>query len=71
MEVQPISLWMGKKPTLRTYERIGWYLSGMTSEEELLAHIFNGKCCEQKCIMARKAKVDPILSSTGKIVLTF
>jgi hypothetical protein len=34
-----ISLWTGKKPTLRTYEMIGWYFSGMASEEELLAHI--------------------------------
>jgi hypothetical protein len=34
-----ISLWTGKKPTLRTYEMIGWYFSGMASEQELLAHI--------------------------------
>jgi len=34
-----ISLWTGKKPTLRTYEMICWYFSGMASEDELLAHI--------------------------------
>jgi hypothetical protein len=34
-----ISLWTGRKPTLRTYEMICWYFCGMASEEELLAHI--------------------------------
>jgi hypothetical protein len=34
-----ISLWTGKKPTLRTYEMICWYFTGMASEDELLAHI--------------------------------
>jgi hypothetical protein len=34
-----ISLWTGRKPTLRTYEMICWYFSGMASEKELLAHI--------------------------------
>jgi hypothetical protein len=34
-----IALWTGKKPTLRTYEMICFYFSGMASEEELLAHI--------------------------------
>jgi hypothetical protein len=34
-----ISLWTGKKPTLRTYEMICWYLVGMADLEELLAHI--------------------------------
>jgi hypothetical protein len=34
-----ISLWTGKKPTLRTYEMICWYLIGMADLEELLAHI--------------------------------
>jgi len=34
-----ISLWTGRKPTLRTYEMICFYLSGMASEDELLAHL--------------------------------
>lgn len=34
-----ISLWTGKKPTLRTYEMLCWYFTGMADEEELLAHI--------------------------------
>jgi hypothetical protein len=34
-----ISLWTGRKPTLRTYEMICYYLSGLADEEELLAHI--------------------------------
>ena len=34
-----ISLWTGRKPTLRTFEMICFYLSGMASEEELLAHL--------------------------------
>jgi hypothetical protein len=34
-----ISLWTGKKPTLRTYEMICYYFVGMADEEELLAHI--------------------------------
>jgi len=34
-----ISLWTGKKPTLRTYEMICWYLIGLADLEELLAHL--------------------------------
>jgi hypothetical protein len=34
-----IALWTGRKPTLRTYEMLCWYFSGMADEEELLAHI--------------------------------
>ena len=34
-----ISLWTGRKPTLRTYEMLCWYFAGMADEEELLAHI--------------------------------
>lgn len=34
-----ISLWTGRKPTLRTYEMICFYICGMASEEELLRHI--------------------------------
>ena len=34
-----IALWTGKKPTLRTYEMICFYFSGLADEEELLAHI--------------------------------
>lgn len=34
-----ISLWTGRKPTLRTYEMICYYLSGLADEEELLEHI--------------------------------
>lgn len=34
-----ISLWTGKKPTLRTYEMLCWYFIGVASLEELLEHI--------------------------------
>lgn len=34
-----ISLWTGRKPTLRTYEMICWYFCGMADDEELLAHL--------------------------------
>jgi len=34
-----ISLWTGRKPTLRTYEMLCWYFTGMADEEELLFHI--------------------------------
>ncbi|MFN9717366.1 MAG: IS4 family transposase, partial [Planctomycetota bacterium] len=34
-----ISLWTGKKPTLRTHEMICWYVCGMADEKELLAHL--------------------------------
>jgi IS4 transposase len=34
-----ISLWTGRKPTLRTFEMLCWYFTGMASEEELLAHL--------------------------------
>jgi len=34
-----ISLWTGRKPTLRTYEMICYYFTGLADEEELLAHL--------------------------------
>jgi hypothetical protein len=34
-----VSLWTGKKPTLRTCEMICWYLMGVADLEEMLAHI--------------------------------
>ena len=34
-----ISLWTGRKPTLRTFEMLCWYFTGMASPEELRAHI--------------------------------
>jgi hypothetical protein len=34
-----ISLWTGKKPTLRTHEMICWYFLGIAELEELQAHI--------------------------------
>ena len=34
-----ISLWTGRKPTLRTHEMICWYVTGMADDEELLTHL--------------------------------
>lgn len=34
-----IALWTGRKPALRTYEMISYYLMGWAGEDELLAHI--------------------------------
>jgi hypothetical protein len=34
-----ISLWTGRKPTLRTHQMICWYFCGMADEEELLFHL--------------------------------
>jgi hypothetical protein len=34
-----ISLWTGRKPTLRTYEMICYYLMGWADEEEFVAHL--------------------------------
>jgi hypothetical protein len=34
-----ISLWTGRKPTVRTYEMVCYYFCGLASEEELLAHL--------------------------------
>jgi hypothetical protein len=34
-----ISLWTGRKPTLRTYEMICYYFCGLASEAEVLAHL--------------------------------
>lgn len=34
-----ISLYSGKKPTLRTYEMVCYYFTGLADEEELLAHL--------------------------------
>ena len=34
-----ISLWTGRKPTLRTYEMVCHYFAGLAREEDLLAHL--------------------------------
>ena len=34
-----IALWTGKKPTLRTYEMICFFFTGLADEDELMAHI--------------------------------
>ena len=34
-----IALWTGRKPTLRTYEMLCWYFTGMADEDELIGHI--------------------------------
>jgi hypothetical protein len=34
-----MSLWTGRKPTLRTYEMLCWYFMGVADLEELLAHL--------------------------------
>lgn len=34
-----ISIWTGRKPTLRTYEMICFHFCGLASEDELLAHV--------------------------------
>jgi len=34
-----ISLWTGRKPTLRTYEMICWYFIGLATLDEVLAHL--------------------------------
>ena len=34
-----IALWTGKKPTLRTYEMICFYFTGLADEDELMTHI--------------------------------
>ena len=34
-----ISLWTGRKPTLRTYEMICFYFIGWASEDELMRHL--------------------------------
>lgn len=34
-----LSLWTGRKPTLRTYEMVCYYFCGLASEEELLVHL--------------------------------
>ena len=34
-----ISLWTGRKPTLRTYEMICYYFTGLAEEDELLTHL--------------------------------
>lgn len=34
-----IALWTGRKPTLRTFEMLCWYFTGMASPAELLAHL--------------------------------
>jgi len=34
-----LSLWTGRKPTLRTYEMLCYYFLGLADEDELLAHL--------------------------------
>ena len=41
-----ISLWTGRKPTLRTHEMICYYLTGLADEDELIAHLESLKKAE-------------------------
>jgi hypothetical protein len=34
-----ISLWTGRKPTLRTYEMLCYYFLGLAQEDEVLTHL--------------------------------
>jgi Transposase DDE domain len=34
-----ITLWTGRRPTLRTYEMVCYYFTGLADEDELLAHL--------------------------------
>jgi hypothetical protein len=38
-----ISLWVGRKPTVRTLEMLQFYFTGWATEEELMAHLHNLK----------------------------
>src|SRR5579872_5047595 len=42
-----IRLWTGKKPTLRTYEMIYWYLIGLADLDEMAAHVEKLKDSEE------------------------
>jgi hypothetical protein len=41
-----LSLWTGRKPTLRTYEMVCYYFIGLADEEELLAHLAKLKAAD-------------------------
>lgn len=41
-----LSLWTGRKPTLRTYEMVCFYFIGLADEEELLAHLAKLKAAD-------------------------
>jgi hypothetical protein len=41
-----LSLWTGRKPTLRTYEMVCFYFIGLADEEELLAHLAKRKAAD-------------------------
>ena len=41
-----MSLWTGRKPTLRTYEMVCYCFIGLADEEELLAHLAKLKAAD-------------------------
>ena len=41
-----LSLWTGRKPTLRTYEMVCYYFIGLADEEELLVHLAKLKAAD-------------------------
>ena len=49
-----ISLWTGRKPTLRTFEMICFYFCGMASEAELMAHIDKLKKQDEAAVEKKK-----------------
>jgi hypothetical protein len=51
-----ISLWTGRKPTLRTYEMICFYFCGLASQDELMAHIAKLKHHDEVTAKARAGK---------------
>ena len=34
-----LAIWSGKKPNKATWRMVGWFISGLASDEELLAHL--------------------------------
>jgi len=42
-----INLWTGARPTKRTFEMISYYLQGLASEEELMAHLEKRRVAEE------------------------
>jgi hypothetical protein len=51
-----ISVWTGRKPTLRTYEMICFYFCGLATEDELMAHLAKLKHHDEATAKAHAGK---------------
>ena len=61
-----INLWTGRKPTKRTHAMLSYYLMGLASETELLAHLEKLKRQDEAKNINKKSRPGSIANNTAQ-----